>query len=148
MNYLFLLPTLRLSLWASCMSMDPSNSRASASSRCCHAYVYGWGNWIQTCHPAAMRYHYLYILLLATLCVVLKQAYAGAADMQDLMKQRQDLHELENPTFKKLMKLKRKNGFLSKKKKQKKIAQGQSAEGQSAERTQTIRSMSRGLRTK
>ena len=64
-----------------------------------------------------MRYHYLYILLLATLCVVLKQAYAGAADMQGQMKQRQELQKVKDPSFEKLMKMKRKNGFLSRKKK-------------------------------
>ena len=65
----------------------------------------------------AVRYHAACILLLAILHVVLKQANAGQEVVQELMKQRQKSHENKPPSVKNMIKMKRKNGFLSRKRK-------------------------------
>ena len=65
----------------------------------------------------AVRYHAVCILLLAILHVVLKQANAGQEVVQELMKQRQESHKNTPPSVKNMIKMKRKNGFLSRKRK-------------------------------
>ena len=68
-----------------------------------------------------VRCYAVCLLLLAVLHVVLKQANAGQEVMQELMKQRQELYENKAssvpPSVKNMIKMKRKNGFLSRKRK-------------------------------
>ena len=60
-----------------------------------------------------VRYHAVCILLLAILHVV----FGGQEVLQELMKQRQESHKNTPPSVKNMIKMKRKNGFLSRKRK-------------------------------